>query len=158
MTPASQSVLELKIPPPLVALGIALLMWLTLRIVGPIDVPRMVRIGAALAFMVAGLGCDLVGLVVFLRANTTINPLKPASTTSLVVSGIYRITRNPMYLGLLLILLGWATLLANGVAYLLAPLFVFYITRFQIVPEERMLLAKFGADFAAYQARVRRWL
>ena len=150
--------LELKIPPPLVALCIALAMWLTSRIVGPIDVPHLLRIGAALAFLLVGLGFDVAGLVSFMRARTTVNPLRPAATSALVVSGVYRLTRNPMYLGLLLVLVAWATFLANGVAYLLAPLFVLYIGRFQIVPEERMLADKFGADFAAYRARVHRWL
>ncbi len=151
--------LELKIPPPpLVALCIALAMWLTSRIVRPIDVPHLLRIGAALAFLLVGLGFDVAGLVSFMRARTTVNPLRPAATSALVVSGVYRLTRNPMYLGLLLVLVAWATFLANGVAYLLAPLFVLYIGRFQIVPEERMLADKFGTDFAAYRARVRRWL
>ena len=150
--------LELKIPPPLVALCVALMMWLTSWIVGPADLPRLLRVGAALALLVVGLGLDVAGLASFLHAKTTINPLRPAATSALVVSGVYRITRNPMYVGMLLVLLGWATYLGNGAAYLLAPLFVFYIGRFQIVPEERMLADKFGADFAAYRARVRRWL
>jgi protein-S-isoprenylcysteine O-methyltransferase Ste14 len=152
------SFLELKIPPPLVAIGVALLMWLTFWVVGPLEVPYGLRIGATLAFVVVGLGFDLAGLVSFVRAKPTVNPIKPASTSSLVITGVYRVTRNPMYLGLLLVLLGWATVLANGVAFLLAPLFVLYINRFQIAPEERVLSAKFGAEFSAYQARVRRWL
>ena len=155
MTPHA---LELKIPPPLVALCVALMMWFTTWIVGPADMPRLLRVGAALALVVAGLGFDLAGLASFLRAKTTINPLRPAATSALVMSGVYRFTRNPMYVGLLLVLLGWATYLGNGVAYLLAPLFVFYIGRFQIVPEERMLADKFGADYAAYRAKVRCWL
>jgi protein-S-isoprenylcysteine O-methyltransferase Ste14 len=150
--------LELKIPPPLVAIVVALLMWLTSRAIGPFDVPHVLRVSAALAFVVIGLGFDLAGLVSFVRAKTTVNPIKPASTSTLVITGVYRVTRNPMYLGLLLVLLGWATFLANGVAYLLALLFVPYIDRFQIAPEERVLSAKFGTEFSAYQARVRRWL
>ena len=150
--------LDLKIPPPLVALCVALLMWFTSWIVAPADVPRLLRVGAALTLLVVGLGFDVAGLAAFLRARTTINPLRPAATSVLVVSGVYRITRNPMYVGLLLVLLGWATYLGNGMAYLPAPLFVFYIGRFQIVPEERMLADKFGAEFAVYRTRVRRWL
>jgi protein-S-isoprenylcysteine O-methyltransferase Ste14 len=152
------SSLELKIPPPLVAMGVALLMWLASWVVGPFEMPYVLRIGATLAFVVVGLGFDLAGLDSFVRAKTTVNPIKPASTSSLVITGIYRVTRNPMYLGLLLVLLGWATFLANGVAFLLAPLFVLYINRFQIDPEERVLSAKFGAEFSAYKAGVRRWL
>jgi protein-S-isoprenylcysteine O-methyltransferase Ste14 len=152
------SSLELKIPPPLVAMGVALLMWLASWVVGPFEMPYVLRVIATLAFVVVGLGFDLAGLVSFVRAKTTVNPIKPASTSSLVITGIYRVTRNPMYLGLLLVLLGWATFLANGVAFLLAPLFVLYINRFQIDPEKRVLSAKFGAEFSAYQGRVRRWL
>jgi protein-S-isoprenylcysteine O-methyltransferase Ste14 len=150
--------LELKVPPPLVALCVALMMWLTSRVVGPIAVPHALRVSVALAFAVVGLGFDLSGLLSFLRAKTTINPIKPDTTSSLVITGIYSVTRNPMYVGLLLVLLAWATFLGNGVAYLLAPLFVLYINRFQIAPEERVLFAKFGAEFSEYKARVRPWL
>ncbi|MFL6582472.1 MAG: methyltransferase family protein [Burkholderiales bacterium] len=150
--------LELKVPPPVVALCLAMLMWLTTRVIGPIEVPQMLRLGAALTFACVGLGLELAGVISFVQAKTTVNPLKPARASSLVSTGIYRVTRNPMYLGLLLMLLGWATFLANGLAYLPAPLFVLYINRFQIGPEERMLLQKFGAGFSAYKARVRRWL
>ena len=150
--------LELKLPPPMVALCTGLFMWLTARFVGPFDVPEGLRIGAALVFACTGVALDLAGLVSFMRSKTTVNPIRPASTSSLVVTGPYRLSRNPMYLGQLLILLGWATFLANGIAYLLAPVFVIYITRFQIVPEERSLCAKFGAQFDAYKARSRRWL
>jgi protein-S-isoprenylcysteine O-methyltransferase Ste14 len=150
--------LELKIPPPLVALCIALLMWLTTRVVTPIEVPRGLRIGAALGIAVVGFCFDLAALISFLQARTTINPIRPASASFLVITGVYRVTRNPMYLGLLLVLLGWATYLSNGLAYLLAPFFGLYISRFQIVPEERVLSEKFGAEFSAYKARVRRWL
>jgi protein-S-isoprenylcysteine O-methyltransferase Ste14 len=87
-----------------------------------------------------------------------VNPLHPEATSSLVITGIYRHTRNPMYVGFAAVLLGWAAYLAAPLA-LLGPLtFVLYITRFQIIPEERALHAKFGPEFAAYQARVRRWI
>jgi protein-S-isoprenylcysteine O-methyltransferase Ste14 len=133
-------------------------MWLTTRLIAPLELPYGLRLGAALAFACVGLVLDLAGLISFMQAKTAVNPLKPASASSLVSSGIYRLTRNPMYLGLLLMLLGWATFLANGLAYFIAPLFVLYINRFQIHPEERVLLQKFGARFSAYKARVRRWL
>jgi len=150
--------LELKVPPPIVALCVALLMWLTTRLIAPFALPQALRLGAALALACMGLGLDLAGLISFMQAKTAVNPLRPASASSLVSTGIYRVTRNPMYLGLLLMLFGWATFLANGLAYAIAPLFVLYINRFQINPEERVLLEKFGAAFSAYKARVRRWL
>lgn len=150
--------LELKVPPPVVALCSALLMWLAPQVAAPFEVSSLFRMSVALAFVVAGLGLDLAGLVSFLRAHTTINPLKPASTSSLVSTGLYRYTRNPMYLGLLLILLGWALFLGNILAFFVIPVFVLYINRFQITPEERILSSMFGAEFSAYQARTRRWL
>jgi protein-S-isoprenylcysteine O-methyltransferase Ste14 len=133
-------------------------MWLTSVVVAPLELPALWRMGAALTLAAAGLGFDLAGLFYFVRARTTINPLKPASTSSLVSSGVYRFTRNPMYLGMLLVLLAWAAFLSSVAALLVAPLFVLYINRFQIIPEERILASKFGAEFAAYKKKVRRWL
>ncbi len=72
--------------------------------------------------------------------------------------GIYSITRNPMYLGLLFVLTAWSIFLANPLPFLMLPVFMLYINRFQIAPEERALTALFGSDFAAYQSRVRRWI
>ena len=86
------------------------------------------------------------------------NPMKPDPTSSLVVSGIYRYTRNPMYLGFLLILLAWAVALSNALALVSLLAFVLYMNRFQIVPEERMLASRFAQDYAEYRARVRRWI
>jgi protein-S-isoprenylcysteine O-methyltransferase Ste14 len=84
--------------------------------------------------------------------------MKPASASSLVSSGVYRITRNPMYVGVLLVLVAWATFLAAPLA-LPGPLaFVLYIGRFQIAPEEAVLGKLFGAEYAEYKAKVRRWL
>jgi protein-S-isoprenylcysteine O-methyltransferase Ste14 len=94
----------------------------------------------------------------FRRARTTVNPLTPDATTALVESGIYRLTRNPMYLGFLLLLLAEIVWLANPVALLAAPAFVLYLNRFQIGPEERALRNRFGAKFQSYSHRVRRWL
>ena len=84
--------------------------------------------------------------------------MKPGETTALVAVGVYKLTRNPMYLGMLLMLIGWAIFLSNVVAFAFLPVFVLYINRFQIEPEERVLALKFGSEFAAYQTRVRRWL
>ena len=103
------------------------------------------------------IACAL-GILEFKRAKTTVNPTKPESSSSLVRSGIYRHTRNPMYLGFLLILVGWATLTANILAFLVLPVFVLYMNRFQIKPEERALTLIFGDEFKAYCSTVRRWI
>ena len=155
---AAMSSLELKIPPPVVALFFALCMWLASSLVAPLEWPFVLRAGAALTLLAVGLVVSTAGVVSFRRARTTINPTRPMATSALVSSGIYRITRNPMYLGLLLELLGWAAFLANPLALLLVPAFVLYINRFQIKPEERTLSALFGGEYGAYQERVRRWL
>ena len=150
--------LELKIPPPLVTLCFAFLMWLVSSASTPFAVPYPLRLSVALVLVFVGVSAGLAGVVSFRRAKTTVNPLKPAAASSLVNSGIYRMTRNPMYLGMLLQLLGWAVYLSNAVAFLFVPLYVLYLNRFQIAPEEQALFALFGADFTAYKDKVRRWI
>jgi protein-S-isoprenylcysteine O-methyltransferase Ste14 len=150
--------LEHKLPPPLVALCVAVLMGVAAHFTESLPIPFGVRVGLALALVGAGMALDITGIVQFRRARTTVNPLRPQAASSLVCDGVYRFTRNPMYLGLLLVLLGWAAYLASLLALVLAPLFVFYIDRFQIGPEERALSARFGREFDAYAARVRRWV
>ncbi len=98
------------------------------------------------------------GMVEFRRDKTTINPIKASSASSLVTGSIYRYTRNPMYVGLLLTIVGWAAYLANPLTFLFAPLFVLYINRFQIGPEERVLTKLFGAPYVAYMGKARRWI
>jgi protein-S-isoprenylcysteine O-methyltransferase Ste14 len=150
--------LELKVPPPAVALAIALFMWLTSVLFGYIPIPLNYRLGAALALLVIGQGISISGIVAFRRAKTTLNPLKPGNASALVTSGIYRFTRNPMYLGLLLTLKGWLAFIASPPALVFLFFYVVYINRFQIDPEERILSSLFGEDYAAYKTRVRRWV
>lgn len=150
--------LELKIPPPLVALLICVAMWFAARLGPMLEVPLAVRIAALVVLALAGGALAWSGDVAFKRAKTTINPLKPQNATALVTSGVYRYTRNPMYVGLALVVLGWTAFLGSAVALLGLVVFVAYITRFQIMPEERALSAKFGADYSGYTSRVRRWL
>jgi protein-S-isoprenylcysteine O-methyltransferase Ste14 len=106
-------------------------------------------VGAAIAFP---------SFVAFIRARTTFNSMKLKATSSLVTGGIYRFTRNPMYLSVLLMLIAW-TIFLSSVWALVGPVaFVLYINRFQILPEERALVAMFGTAYAEYKGRVRRWL
>ena len=150
--------LELKVPPPVVGLCLALLMWLSSLLVPPLQVPFGVRLAAALSLAAIGQSISIAGMVAFRRARTTINPFKPNASSSLVRDGIYRFTRNPMYVGMLLTLLGWAVFLASLSAFVFVPLFVLYINRFQIQPEERALSSLFAAEYTAYKGQVRRWL
>jgi len=152
------SSLELKVPPPVLALLLGLLMWLASSLVAPVEVPFGPRVGVALVLASVGLVFGLTGMVSFWRAKTTINPTRPTATSSLVTSGAFRFTRNPMYLSLLLYLFAWAAYLSNLLALLFVPVYVLYINEFQIKPEERVLSSLFGPEYAAYKGRVRRWL
>jgi protein-S-isoprenylcysteine O-methyltransferase Ste14 len=150
--------LELKVPPPAIGLLVAGAMWWVSRYGVLQAVPPGWRIGAALLIAIIGAAFDVAGVIAFARAKTTVNPLKPENSAAIVSTGVYRITRNPMYVGMALILLAWAVFLASPWALFGPLVFAAYITRFQIKPEERVLAARFGAQFASYQARVRRWL
>jgi protein-S-isoprenylcysteine O-methyltransferase Ste14 len=98
------------------------------------------------------------GVVAFRRAQTTVDPIKASSASVLVSGGIYRFTRNPMYLSLLLALLAWAVFLSNPLALRFLPVYVLYINRFQIIPEECILASLFGTGYSAYKESVRRWM
>lgn len=150
--------LENRIPPPLVAVLFAVLMGLLARGLPGLDPGLGTRLLLALLLVMAGLLFVLAGGLAFRRAKTTVNPLKPASASALVTSGIYQYTRNPMYVGFALWLLAWGLYLASPLVLLGVLGFVLYMNRFQIYPEERALGQLFGADFAAYRQRVRRWL
>lgn len=150
--------LELKLPPVLLAVLCAAAMlaadrWL---LMAELAVPEHKLL--AVTTLAAGVAAALSGVIAFRRARTTVDPRYPEKAGALVSAGIYRYSRNPMYLGMLLALAGLAFYLANGAAFAVLPLFVVYLNRFQIVPEERAMQARFGEDFAAYRGRVRRWL
>lgn len=148
--------LELKVPPAIVAAVIAAGMWLV-----SYTLPAFAY--TPLPFLTVGLGCAgfaIIGVAMlsFWMEQTTVNPMKPASASSLVTSGIYAHTRNPMYLGMLLILVSWALYLANALTLLVLPAFILYMNRFQIQPEERALTARFGRQYLEYLSQVHRWI
>ena len=152
--------LEHKLPPPVMALLLGAAMG-GLGHAGSAPLPALQ--GAWTPWLAGGLvgvglGFDLTGLWAFYRARTTFNPLQPGKATQIVTTGVYRYTRNPMYVGLLCQLCAWAVWLSQPLAWVGPPLFVALINRLQIAPEERILAQKFGAEYRDYQARVRRWL
>lgn len=108
--------------------------------------------------VVAGLALALAGVLAFRRAGTTANPRQPQLASRLVVEGVYRYSRNPMYMGLALLLCAWAVYWGHVLAWLGVVVFVVCITRYQIRPEEAALLAKFGQPYQDYCAQTRRWL
>lgn len=150
--------LEAKIPAPVVAgvLGGGMKFYATTAQI-PIDAsPILAELGIRVAQLSA-----LVALVAFATlwiARTTINPFDPSRTTRLVTGGVYRLSRNPLYLSLLLLLVAYAIRLGTWTEWVGPTLFAAYITRFQIIPEERILAQKFGEEFAAYRQRTRRWI
>ena len=152
------SALENRVPPLLVAGLIAVLMGLSGTKLPGFELAWTALLTFALPVLLLGLGVCLAGVLSFRRARTTVNPLQPQQASALVEAGIYRSSRNPMYLGFAIILAAWALVLASPLTLLGVVAFVLYMNRFQITPEEWALEALFGESFARYRARVRRWL
>lgn len=150
--------LELKIPPVIVGFVAAALSWAAAKGLPQFDIagPGLRWVAAGCAG--AGVIVSVFGIAAFRRARTTVNPMKPDSASALVATGIYRVSRNPMYLGFLLILIAWAAFLGNALSFLFPAVFVLYMNRFQIEPEEKALAAAFGDRYVAYKAAVRRWI
>lgn len=149
--------LELKIPPLVQVLIMGALMWLVAALSRELLLPLALRWWAAALLMAFGVALVLASAWQFRRAGTTLNPIDPGTASSLVTSGVYRISRNPIYAGFLLCLCGWGCYLANPYALLGPVIFILYMNRFQIQPEERALQQRFGQEFDAYCRLVRRW-
>jgi len=150
--------LELKLPPLPLAIGFGVLMWAIDRWL-PTQIDRSV-IRTAVALTIFGFAVVVVVVAVrgFRKAKTTVDPFHPESASAIVTSGIYRFTRNPMYLGFLLSLIALAVFLGNWISALMPLIFVVYMNRFQIAPEERALRVRFGASYEAFLRSVRRWI
>ena len=150
--------LENRIPPPLVVVligaAMAVIAWFT---------PAL-EIGSNVRFAVGGIAIALGALVgvqgvrMFWRNKTTISPVDLESASALVTSGVFRFSRNPMYVGFTAMLVGWAVCLAAPWALVGPVAFVLFTNRFQIIPEERVMRDKFGQAYDDYQAQVRRWI
>ena len=149
--------LDARVPPLVVVILAAGLMWAIASFAPALAVPIPMRGLLASLAAAAGFGVAVAGVAAFRRQRTTVDPREPSKASALVTSGIYRVSRNPMYLGFLLALLAWAIALANLAAFAVLPLFVAYLDAFQIGPEERALAARFP-DFADYRRSVRRWI
>lgn len=150
--------LEHKIPPPLVAITCAVIMWL---IAGGVPHWSLLTWSKGLALVVLyliGTAFSLGGVFAFKKAKTTLNPLQPCESSALVQSGVYKITRNPMYLGMAVFLLMWAIYLGSWASLLGLALYVAYMNQFQIKPEERAMRSLFGDTFEQYCQQTRRWL
>ncbi|ASJ75104.1 methyltransferase family protein [Granulosicoccus antarcticus] len=150
--------LELKIQPPVLALITAIGMWFLSALMAFLSIDLPGREALSILLLITGGVAGFAGIFAFRHAHTTVDPRTPSATRVLVTIGIYGLTRNPMYLGILLILVAWLIFLGNLLPIVLLPLFVLYMNRFQIAPEERVLREKFGDEYAEYQNKVRRWL
>ncbi len=150
--------MKLLIPPPIQALLSVTMMWLISRYFPYANFTLNGINLLALVFLIIAVILLIFSVNKFIEIKTTISPLKPNKTSSLVNSGIYSYTRNPMYLGLLLILFSTAFLLKNFISFLIIPLFIFFITKNQILPEEEALENLFGEEYKNYKEEVRRWV
>lgn len=150
--------LDNRLPPPLIAACAAVFIWLLSFLPGYFPLSDGVRLALMIFLIGAGATLGISGVIAFKRAKTTVNPLKPETASVLVTSGIYQYSRNPMYTGLAMWLMAWALYLNSVIALMGVVAFVWYMSRFQIVPEERAMLRLFGPQFELYKARVRRWL
>jgi protein-S-isoprenylcysteine O-methyltransferase Ste14 len=150
--------LELKVPPLALLVAFGVLMFGLSWLAPAFTLPLVHNTLTAGALLVVGACVALAGVIAFRTSGTTVNPTTPEMSSALVSTGIYRFTRNPMYLGFALVLAGWATYLSNAASLLMLPAFVAYMNKFQVRPEERVLLAKFGTQFSEYMATVRRWI
>ncbi len=148
--------IKTKIPPPLVALIFGILVIYSKSTFPKIEIGWGGFFGSFM--IIIGLIIILSAIIQFKKYKTTITPLNPLNATKLIVHGIYKFSRNPMYLGLLLILSG-ISIIKNPIGGLLfVPLFILYLNRFQIIPEESAMLDLFKDDFLKYKENVRRWI
>jgi len=133
------------------------LMWAGARAMPALDFPMPGWVASAVLFA-AGLATGIGAFLQFRKAGTTINPMTPQASSALVTGGFFAWSRNPIYVADVLVLLGAALWIGSFVAFLFVALFIAFIDRFQIRPEERALRARFGEEYERYCARVRRWL
>ncbi len=150
--------LQNKIPPPALVLIFAFGMWAAASLQAPVTIDPHVHLALRIAIGLFALTFGLSGIFTFRRARTTINPVQIDQASRVVTHGIYRVTRNPMYVGLTGLLTMWAVHLAVPLAFLGPVVFAAFIHWFQILPEERAMEKKFGREYLDYKSRVRRWL
>lgn len=150
--------LERKIPPLALCAVIALAIAAAGSFAPSANAPFPGHRFVAVALVPLGVAIVTAGVVQFRRAKTSVNPMDPSRASSVVASGVFTFSRNPMYLGMALVLLGISAWHSTLPGYVLVSLFCPYMTHFQIKPEERVLLARFGDEFSAYICRVRRWI
>lgn len=149
--------LELKVPPLMVTSFCGLIIWI-IQILCKFDGGSKLSLGFSILFLVAGVIISLLGVFQFKKMRTTVNPMTPQDSNNLVISGVYKYTRNPMYVGFLLWLCSFGFFFSNPISLVPIVFFYCYMNRFQIIPEERFLEEKFGEQYIRYKNSVRRWI
>ena len=148
--------IKTKFPPPLVALTFGFLINYTKNIFPKIEIKNEIIFGSFM--IISGLIIILSAIILFKKYQTTISPLNPSNATKLITDGIYKFSRNPMYLGLLLVLVGISIILNLTGGFFFILLFILYINLFQIIPEENAMVDLFKDEFLEYKKNVRRWI
>ena len=150
--------MRLKIPPGVQVLFFGGAMWVISKYTEIVSLDFKGINEFALFFLSGGVLMIGFGIAEFRKSKTTITPLHPDQASRFVTSGIYRFTRNPMYFGMLLILFSIWLYLQNLANSIVLPLYVWFIRKYQIIPEEEALHKLFGEEYQHYQDKVRRWI
>ncbi len=148
--------MKTKIPPPILALVMIGLIYLSSLFIEPTTFNYQGSL--SILFLILGFACLLPSFKLFAKFKTTITPLKPSNSTALVTEGMYRYSRNPMYLGLLLITIASTIWFGTWSGIIINIVFIFLINFLQIIPEEEALLEIFGEEYEEYKKNVRRWI
>jgi protein-S-isoprenylcysteine O-methyltransferase Ste14 len=149
--------LELVVPPDVVALVIVGVMWGVSRLGAAIPLAPVLRNLLGAVLVLVGLAVIIAARKAFAQRDTPWGPQTPSRASALVTDGVYGLSRNPMYLGTWVFLLGIGVMMGSYFSAASSLLYSVYIDRFQIVPEERALALKFGQEFDSYRTAVRRW-
>ena len=148
--------MKTKIPPPIIALICIFINYLSTYLINPIKFPNIEIIGSLILLL--GLVTAVLATLLFKKDKTTVNPRNPEKTTTLVTNGIFSITRNPMYLGLFFSISSTILFFGSWFGIIILMFFVWYINKFQIIPEEEAMEKLFGSKYSEYRQKVRRWI
>lgn len=148
----------LKIPPVVVTLVTVLLMWMVAKQHFQFDISLNISFLITIHLGLYAVIIGLIGVVQFSKNKTTVNPHKPENSSTLVTDGIYKYTRNPMYVALSIGLIAFGFYLNSLLSLVVLPLFIWFMSTYQIKPEEKMLIQIFGDEYRDYQQKVRRWV
>ena len=148
--------MKTKIPPPIIALTCIVINYLSTYLINPIKFANIEIIG--ILILLVGLVTAMLAIFLFKKVKTTVNPINPEEATTLVTTGIFSVTRNPMYLGLFFVICSTVFFFGSWCGIIILTLFVCYINKFQIIPEEEAMEKLFGDKYNEYRQNVRRWI